>query len=59
MRKTTIHCDHCGKELDEMHDFTEQDVGFYTTNIVDLCKDCFNGLDEIIKEYCSKGGEQE
>ena len=57
MRKTTIHCDHCGKELDEMKDFVEQDVGFYKDNIVDLCNDCFVGLDKLIYEYCKKGGE--
>lgn len=54
MRKTRVYCDHCGKELNEMHDYIEQDVGFYEDNMVDLCADCFSGLDKIIKAYCSK-----
>ena len=57
MRETKIYCDHCGKELDEMHDYLEQEVGLVGYETADLCTECLNELDEIIKTFCGKGGE--
>ena len=56
MTEIKIYCDHCGKVLDEMHDYA--DCEFTDTDYmrVDLCQECFNELDKIIKDYCKKGG---
>lgn len=55
MRNTVFTCDHCGKELDEMHDYTEMeiiDLAYYIET--DLCKKCYEELSNIILEYCNK-----
>ena len=61
MRKSTIHCDHCGKELDEMHDWvdTNIEIGSYTGK-ADLCKGCLDTLCAMSNHFLSncrqKGG---
>ena len=54
MRK--IYCDHCGKEVNRMADYTNFTIdmshaGF--TNI-DLCADCFKELKRLIDKFCEK-----
>ncbi len=55
MRKTVFTCDHCGKELDEMHDYTEIAVDDFADYVeTDLCEECYNELGNIILQYINK-----
>ncbi len=58
MRETKIYCDHCGKVLDEMHDYIDQEISFQEYETADLCKECLHKLDVIVKAFCKKGGKQ-
>lgn len=42
-------CDHCGKQLDEKHDYADYDLNNFTE--VDLCADCLHELETIIKIF--------
>ena len=59
MTETKIYCDHCHKELDEMHDYVdiELDVGaeFLKT---DLCKECLRELCRNINEFCGQPSKE-
>ena len=52
MRTLKIYCDHCGAEIDEMHDYPECEVtpSAYDDG-VDLCKKCYTELQHIIDAY--------
>lgn len=55
MRKVTFTCDHCGKELDEMRDYTEMKIDNFIDFVeVDLCSDCFRELNEVVLKYVNK-----
>lgn len=55
MQKTVFVCDHCGKELDSMHDYTEMEIDdFVDWYEVDLCSECFHELNNIILQYVNK-----
>lgn len=55
MKKTTFTCDHCGKELNEMHDYTEMQIDDFIDNIeTDLCMECYEKLNGIILKYINK-----
>ena len=61
MMETKTYCDHCGKELDAMKDYTEISIDIPTDIInADLCVSCYNGLIAEISEYLtnSKGGAE-
>ena len=50
MSVTHYHvCDHCGKRLDDMHDYAEYELTKFID--ADLCKDCLNELGTIIKNF--------
>jgi len=49
MIQTKIYCDHCGKELDEKHDYINTAV-----LDCDLCRDCMDKLEEIIRKFIHK-----
>lgn len=51
MRETKIYCDHCGKELDEMHDYTGMEFNDVAVLDCDLCKECMDKLDKLIREF--------
>ena len=55
--RPTYYCDHCGKELNEMHDYTEQEVGLIGYATADLCNECLHELDTYIKKFCKKEEE--
>lgn len=59
MRKTTIHCDHCGKELDEMHDWvdTNIEIGSFIGK-ADLCKECLDTLYSRTNHFLSNGRQK-
>lgn len=50
------YCDHCGKLLDGMSDYTDLDLDIaWKTHKADLCCDCFNKLFDMVVDYCSHG----
>ena len=45
MKETKIYCDHCGKELDTMKDYTDLDIDLCAYVVhCDLCKNCISKL---------------
>lgn len=55
MRKTIFTCDHCGKEMDDMHDYSEMKTDNFIDWIeADLCSQCFHELNDIVLQYCNK-----
>lgn len=55
MRKTIFTCDHCGKEMDEMRDYSEMKIDNFIDWIeADLCSQCFRELNDMVLEYCNK-----
>lgn len=55
MRKTIFTCDHCGKEIDEMKDYSEMQIDDFADFIeVDLCSECYDELNNIVLQYCNK-----
>jgi hypothetical protein len=58
MRVTKDYCDHCGKELDCMHDYGGTEIAVFTFFTTDLCAECVKSLDEIVLKFCKKGGAE-
>lgn len=55
MTKTKVYCDHCDKELDIMKDYIETEINLYCSYFnTDLCSDCYDELNKIVKEFCQK-----
>jgi hypothetical protein len=55
MRKEVYFCDHCGKEINPMNDYTDFEIDIFDfVKEVDLCQKCFNELSGIIKKFVSK-----
>ena len=55
MRKILFTCDHCGKEIDEIRDYTDMKIDNFINYVeTDLCSECFKELDNIILQYCNK-----
>ena len=49
-------CDHCGKQLDEMKDYTESNIDvFYECMQCDLCADCAKQLVKLVVGYVKNG----
>lgn len=61
MRETKIYCDHCGKVLDEMKDYTDGTLDIVVDCVkTDLCTDCFNQLCNYIYNFCKvESGDEE
>lgn len=60
MRKTTIYCDHCGKILDEMHDWVDTEIYVDSFNCkADLCKECLTVLWARTKHFLSNGKQND
>lgn len=55
---TTVHyriCDHCGKKLDEIIDYTESEIRIAYTDIeADLCLVCVEKLVKLVKEFVER-----
>lgn len=58
MREMKIYCDHCGKTINELHDYLDTEICFYGNETADLCKSCICELDDVIKKFCNKGGAE-
>ncbi len=54
---TKAYCDHCGKVLDEMHDYVDTEITVKDWWKADLCNTCIKELNKIAKDFCKKGGE--
>lgn len=55
MTQIKIYCDHCGKELDEMHDYPDIEIDTIDKFLqCDLCKDCYRELSQIIYKFANK-----
>ena len=55
MKETKYTCDHCGKELNKIHDYIEQEI--FGCETADLCDECCEELEKTIKAFLKKGGE--
>lgn len=54
MRKIVYICDHCGTELDES-DYIEREIdGFAQYIDTDLCKKCYDELNNMALQYLNK-----
>ena len=59
MKKTIITCDHCGKEIDGLTDFTDMQIDNFIDYVeVDLCNKCFHELNDIVLQYVNKKKEK-
>lgn len=55
MTQTKTYCDHCGKELDEMHDYPLTEFDTIDEFVrCDLCKDCYEELSKLIRWFVNK-----
>ena len=55
MRKTVFTCDHCGKEMDDMRDYSEMKIDNFIDWIeTDLCSECFHELNDIVLQFVNK-----
>jgi hypothetical protein len=57
MKENKIYCDHCGKVLNEMTDYTDTEIYAGSWFKCDLCAECMDELEKIVLAYCKKGGE--
>lgn len=54
MHKIVYICDHCGKEIDEMKDYTDIRVDDFADFIeTDLCSECYDELSNMVLRYCN------
>lgn len=61
MRKETIICDHCGKEIGDLpfRETASVDLCFEGAEVTyDLCPDCSKKMEKILDEFCPNGGTQ-
>ena len=55
MRKNSYICDHCGRELDGMRDFTDMKIDTFLDYIeTDLCDKCFHELNDMVLQFANK-----
>ena len=55
MRETKIYCDHCGKVIDDMKDYTYLEINEIEC---DLCAGCAKELNKVVMKYCGKEGDK-
>ena len=55
MHKIVYTCDHCGKEISEMRDYTDMKIDNFINYVeADLCSECFRKLDDMVLQYVNK-----
>lgn len=60
MTEIKVYCDHCGKVLDEMSDYTDITIEAAHKMVnADLCTDCFEKMCDIIYKFCKEKGGAE
>ena len=48
-------CEHCGKRLDEMHDYVDWEVSLKTRFLsVDICCDCMEELENLVLGFVKR-----
>jgi len=48
-------CDHCGKELNEMHDYVDSEIDMDMCRVeADLCEECAEKLKNMITYFLNK-----
>lgn len=57
MHKMLYTCDHCGKEINEIRDYTDMKFDDFINYVeADLCSECFRELDDMVLQYVNKKG---
>ena len=56
MTEIKTYCDHCGKLLDEKHDYPDTECGIRDYRKADFCTECLDKLETIITKFVRKGG---
>lgn len=57
MRKETIICDHCGKEISDNGRKASLDFDCGATSVsYDLHYDCAKKIEKMLEEFCPNGG---
>ena len=52
MIKREFICDHCGKKINPVNDYTDIEINdFDFIKTVDLCKECFDQLCDMIRKF--------
>ena len=55
MKDNKIYCDHCGKELDTMHDFDDIQIDMaHKWTTADLCAECLDKLYDLVCDFCER-----
>lgn len=55
MKKNIVFCDHCGAELDAMHDMIDITIDLGSSWFdTDLCDECWQELKYKVDKFCSK-----
>lgn len=58
MKEYNIYCDHCGKELDTMHDFDDLTIELdFKWTTADLCAECLDKLYDIVCDFLKGKGD--
>lgn len=58
MTETKTYCDHCGKVLNDMHDYCDITIEVDEFIKADLCKACYVELGNIARAFVKKGGAE-
>ena len=48
------YCDHCGRELDDMKDYPDTEIGLLGYRKADFCRKCLEELETIIYDFVNK-----
>lgn len=57
-----LFCDHCGKEINDMDDYIDNEIEFEADEYeCDLCYDCFNEITDEIRNRLNEfiGGHKQ
>ena len=59
MRVEEYKCDHCGKKLNEMHDYVDCEIDMEVCIIdADLCQECAEELKKMVASFLNKEGNK-
>jgi DNA-directed RNA polymerase subunit RPC12/RpoP len=55
MHRIIYTCDHCGKEIDKIRDYTDMEIRDFADYIeTDLCARCYDELSDMVLQYINK-----
>lgn len=55
MKEVKSCCDHCGKELNPMHDYEDEELDLGQYIRFDVCVECYTELAQLVKDFLHKG----